>query len=298
MLGTPGINPEGFFFEVCNGKHPEWAVVRGNPFSNPYTKEQLTEQLDIIEQKNPAAKSLPWVRREYFGEWITDDRRRVISLSPSINYLYDWKPQPGDQFIIGVDWGDRYAAFVVGVYNRTAYPYLVFLEANALHGMLIDDHVKFIRSLMSAYPGAIIVADPGGVSRTIVREIRETYQLPVINAQKSDRKANVEMLNNDVSLGKIKIFNRDNPARPEDSALAKQWNQLVWVEDRAKGTRVESAPRDVHDAALYARRYAHTYLYKEPQRGPEPGTPEWYAEEARQIRDKKERSIRRKHRKY
>lgn len=298
MLGTPGLLPEGYFYEVCAGEHPEWVVVNGSPFENPHTRTQLQRQLDHLRVKNPYAESLPWVRREYFGEWTTDTRKNVIKVDPSQNYLYSWAPEHDDRYIISIDWGDEAAAFVVATYNIRRYPWLVYLESHNLKQMLVQDQVSFIRGLMERYKDSVVIADPGGIAKAFVRELRQVHGIPIIAAEKEDRMAQIEFMNSDISLGLVKLFNRENPDAPEEMLLARQWRQLVWIEHRGRGVREESRPRDIHDAALYARRYAHPYLHKPEDTGPAVGSPQWHVIQAREIRDRKERRLKKRHRKY
>lgn len=301
MCGTPPdvFNLEGnYFLQVCRGDHKEWHVVRGRHFENPHTAEQLRAEVAAGVEKNPNFLELPWVRREYFGEFVVDARKNVIHVDPAINYLTEWHSERDDQYIISIDWGDDIAAYAVATFNTRRYDYLVYLEAHALHGLLIHDHVNFIRSLLDRYPNAVVVADPGGVSKSIVRELREVHRLPIVNAKKDDRIAQIELMNSDLSLGKVRLYNVSNPADPAEHPLAKQWRELIWLENRVKGTREESRPRDIHDAALYARRYAHTYLHVPKSDKPEPGSPEYDRAIAAEMRRKKEARIYGKKRKY
>ena len=225
LLGTPGHLPVGYFFEVCNGQHPQWTTSKGNPFENPYTRVQLQKQLDVLVASNPNALDLPWVRREFFGDWVVDERKNVVHID-ALNYLYSWHPEPDDSYIISVDFGDDRAAFVVATYNPRRYPWLIYLESTMLSGMIVKDYVAHLKGWMERYPRATIIADPGGMAKALTREIRDVYQIPMVQAVKEDRQAQVELLVSDVTLGVVKIFNRNDPNSPQDTELARQWRQL------------------------------------------------------------------------
>lgn len=292
MCGTPGWQPVGYFFEVQRGDHPEWAVIRGTPFENPHTREALQKQLDIYRRANPDIDQEPWIQREYFGIWVVDTRKNVVRISPELNYLHQWKPHPQDRFVLGIDWGDSGTAFVIGTYNPTAHPWLIFLEAHLAEEELPHQWLTRVRDYQRRYPGLNIVADPGGISKTHVREFREVHGVPIINADKRDRQAQIEMVNSDASLGLIKIFHRQGATKdssgtehsmhPEDSPIARQWSELVWVNNSRTGAREEGKPRHIHDAGLFVRAYAYKHLYKEPETRPAPGSPE-----ARRIEEEK-----------
>lgn len=297
MIGTPGP-PRGYFYEVCRGEHSEWTVEKGNSFENPYTADLMQERLRRKIEANPALENDPSIRREFYGEWVIDTRKNVIQVDPAINYLYEWHPEADDEYIISIDWGDDNAAFVVATYNPRRYPWLIYLESQNLSGLIVKDYVSIIKTLQDKYPRHVLVVDPGGIAKAFKRELAEVHGIDCIPAKKEDRFAQVEFMSSDISTGIAKIYNRMDPKRPEDMSLCQQWRELVWVEKKRTGTREESWPRDLHDAALYARRYAHPYLHTPDQRPPQPGTREWHLLQSKTIREKKEKMLRQRRRKY
>lgn len=270
MQGTPGDQCYGYFYETTiKKKHTEWTVVQGKEFENPYTAVQLKEQLDLLIRANPKIADEAWVKREFFGEWVSDTRKNVIKLSPGANYLYKWQREPSDRFILGIDFGfEDPSAYVVATENPDRYPYLIYLDAFVKSKMYLHDHVKKIKEYMDEYPGIRIVADPGGNSKTLAEELRVVHGLPIETAEKPEKRAHVERLNSEATLGLIKIYNLRGPDSPENSPIARQWNELIRVfksrtsanEDSEDAVYTddweEGNPRHVHDACVYARRGA------------------------------------------
>lgn len=291
MVGTPGAMPQGFFFEVCSGDHPEWTLCRGSTFENPYMADVLRRRIARLKQANPNVESEPWFRRNVFGEWVVDKRKVVIPVDPAVNYLYRWHPEDDDNYIISIDWGEHATAYTVATYNPRRYPWLIYLEAKSLSGLLIDEQATVLQNLQNKYPEGVMICDPGGMAKALKMNLEAHYGLAMISAEKRDRSAEVQTLLSWVTLGNVKIFNRDEPDAPENSELAKQWRSLMWVKNRLRGTQEESTPRDIHDAAMYARRYAHPYLYEETEAEPEVGSPQWNAIQSQLIIEKKVRSL-------
>ncbi len=270
MQGTPGEQCYGYFYEVAvKRQHPEWTVVHGEEFENPYTAEQLKEQLALLQRANPKVANEPWVQREFFGRWVPDSRRNVVKISPELNYLYKWQREAGDRFILGIDFGfEDPAAYVLATENSLRYPYLIYLDAHVQTKMLLHDHIKKIREYQEQYPGLRIVADPGGNAKTLTEELRQTHGLPIEDAEKKEKRTHIERLNSEATLGLIKIYNLRNPSSPESSPIARQWNELIRIfkpgaivsDDPENPIYTdeweEGKPRHVHDACIYARRGA------------------------------------------
>jgi len=267
FCGTPGPMPEGYFYEVTAGQHPQWAVIHGSPMENPYTCAELQRQLEEYRLGNPNIDNEPWVKREYHGEWVVDTRANVIHVDPAINYLHEWRREEDDHFLLAIDWGDERAAMTLSTWNRRRYPWLIYLQSRTFGGATMQDYIDRIRYYQATYPKLDIVADPGGVAKSVVHELRIKHGIPIINAEKSDKFAQIQFMNRDLSLGNVKIFNLDDPGHPEDHPLAKEWRNLIWIVHPIKKTREEGKPRDIHDTALYSRRYASPHLWvaaKEP----------------------------------
>ena len=294
MLGTPGQVASGYFYEVVvERKHAHWAVVHGDPRENPHTAQQLDEQEEILRAGNPLVDQEPWFQREYRGRWVVDSRNNVCRVSPALNFLHRWEPHPRDRYLLGVDWGDQRAGFSIAVWNHDQYPWVVFLESETVYGGLITDHVKKIKAYQDKYKGLTIVADPGGVSKAIVRELEEVHGLSIQRADKEDRIAQIELMNTDLTCGLVKIYNVADPETPQNHELAREWANLTWVVNKNTGKAEEGRPRDLHDTALYIRRHCYKHWFDHNKvEPPKPGTEEHRLVEEKRIRSEIQKKLR------
>jgi hypothetical protein len=242
-----------------------WIVVRGDYLENPHTRPELQGQINRLTRANPNIQLEPWFQREYLSIWRPDTRNRVIKLTPQLNYLYQWERQPDDRFVLGIDFGfPDYSAYALLTWNPERSTDFIFIDAWERRDMEIHEHVTAIREYMLAYPGIRIVGDPswfGGKDRpsteALVTELNQIHGLPVEPADKRDKRFHVERMNSEASCGWLKIYNANDPGRPEDSAMAKQWNNLVRLKDGTEGK-----PRHLHDAGLYARQAAAPWAFR------------------------------------
>ncbi|MCP4591669.1 MAG: hypothetical protein GY842_13090 [bacterium] len=277
MAGTPGEQEGGYFWEVVwkgleeldrgvaiSKTHPIWTVVHGGPFENPYNAAQDRRQLAREKLANPRIEEEPWVQREYFGKWVADNRLLMVTLRPHLNYLYEWEPADDERFILSIDWGWTPAAYSLSAWNPRRHNNLVYLEAWEREEMMLADHLAAIREYIDHKVWGrdlTIIADPGGSSKTILEEIRRTYNIPLQNADKDGKDLTVQQINKEASTGNILVYNIHDPEHPEDNGVAKQWRSLTWKVDPVTKAREEGKPRHIHDTALYARKRARIHLF-------------------------------------
>lgn len=296
LTGTPGPVEAGYFWEVVvQQAWPEWVVVHGAPFENPHTRKQQQKKLDRYKRGNPDIEEQPWIRRRFFGEWVADNRDRVVALHPKLNYITEWEPEEGEEFVLSLDFGfsESDSAYVLSAWNPKRHNDYVYLEGWSKPEMMLADHLAALRSYQ-AHPvygrNLYIQADPGGNSKALTEELRRTYDIPIHDVDKSGKDARqliaftVAQLNMDASLGRLKIYNIHDPEHPELNGVAKQWNALGYIKNLRTGEKEIARPRDVHDGAVYGRRRMHPELYEE--------RPVIELSEAQRIRNRKERRAR------
>lgn len=272
ITGTPGIHKSGFFYNLMiKKKYPFFKLFYADSMKNPHTSEGIKAILDRYRQTGVDIENTPFIRREYFAEWVEDDRYRVINLNPSLNYLYHWQRHPADKYYLGIDFGFAgTSAYVVGVENREIHPNcLYYVDAWQQRDMLLKDHLRKIQEFQQRYGKITVIGDTGGPGTGIVRELQSSYGIKIVNAEKTDKRLNVIRLNNDAQGGHVKIFNPNDPDKPHESLMADQWNTLqkVWkktvqlddqenIEDSMAEEWEEGNPHHLHDAALYVRNAA------------------------------------------
>lgn len=286
MVGTPGDVCMGLFWKIAklNGAvegaasdgiedsdtsledsvATQFSFVQGVPFSNPYLEKQQRKTLDDLREENPDIDSQPWVLREYYNRWVSDNRNRVISIEPALSYLTDYSFEPDDRYILGIDYGfdPDGTAFTVATYNPRRHNWLVYLESFEQRKMLEEAIAKQIEEYMARYPSNLsIVLDSSGAGKSVIERLRQVHHLPVKEAsKKEDRRTTINAINSEASLGRIKFFNVVKPESPEESPVARQWQNLSWV--KTKRGLIEGRPRNIHDSAMYSFRVAKTFLHK------------------------------------
>lgn len=277
LAGTPG-DVENFFWEVVSGRHPGWIVERGQFLENPYTRQALIEEIEDLVRSNPNVVHEPWFQREYLGRWVSDSRLAEVEVDLARNGLLEWKREDDDRFCLGIDWGwtappavtsneeRRYsAAYVLGTWNPRRYPWFVYLSAREFPPMYVHEHVALLRKYRAEWKGLRIFGDPASEAGPLHDDLRLVNGIPIEDADKREKRYHIERLNSEAALGHLKIYNLDEPAHPEHSPLFKQWRSLVWARG-PRGVRIEGVPRHLHDGALYARRGAYLYAYREPEK--------------------------------
>lgn len=278
LTGTPGPVESGYFWEVVvDRKWPEWTVVSGHAFENPYTAAQQRKKLEKLKRLNPAIENEPWIRRRFFGEWVPDNRDRVVTLRPELNYLYEWAPAPDEEFVLSIDFGfTAPSAYVLSAWNPRRHNDYVFLEGWERKSMMLADHLAACRSYMNdpvIGRRLWIQGDPGGNSKALTEELRITYNIPIHDVDKNVARHTssgelglglvVAQLNMDASTGRLKVYNRLDPAHPELNGVAQQWNTLGYVVEPLTRKRKIGEPRHKHDAAVYCRRRMRPEIFEE-----------------------------------
>lgn len=279
MTGTPGQAQAGYFYEVYAGSHPEWSVQPCWSFmDNIHLPANARTEQWIIESVGPLDS--PRVRRECFGEWVTD--------ASSLVYQYDslrneWErdlPAGHDwQFILGIDVGYRDpTAFVIGAYART-HPWLFIVHAEAHEHWLPSQIEAKIGQLKEQYKIGRIVMDTGGsmaLNNMVEWNMRSNFG--IIPANKREKYEYIEHMNSEFYLSRIKVF--------KDLPVIQEWKTLPWADADAEkdSVRHDGRPKEhsgfsnhMTDAALYMFKESTHYRSKEPEPPPEPGTPDYWS---------------------
>lgn len=276
LAGTPGEEEAGYFWEVVVARqHPEWVVCHAEPFSNPFNAKKRRAKLERLKKANPKIEGEPWVRREYFGEWQPDNRLLIVEIRPELCLLREWKPLPGEEFVLGIDLGfDAPSAYVLGAWSPRAHGNLVYLDAWQQAEMLVGDHVAAIQRYQRAQGiyrvlaghRLRLVGDPGAGGKFTLAELERSYGIIVESAKKEGKALTVSQLNTESSMGRIKFYHLADPAHPERHPMVAYWNKKAWRVDPI--TKVRSEPKDMHrhHAGLYVRRAARIETYREPRK--------------------------------
>jgi hypothetical protein len=263
LIGTPGRVKVGYFFEACNGLRPfdeGWSVHPGWTFLNN-TSFPVETRTDEWIRANVGPLDSPRVRREAFGEWVTDSSTLVYRCSEANTHVGRLPPDHDWRFVLGMDLGFRDpTAFVVIAYSPThSCAYVVHAEA---HPHLLPSQIaEKIVSLDLAYGHfhCVVVDTGGSMARSTYEEwVKRFPSMSFRPAQKSPgyKYGAIEHLNSDLAALRLKV------CEGTPSALVREWTELPWDDGEAdddKGVRHDGVQHEhkgfhnhLSDACLYA----------------------------------------------
>lgn len=263
----------------------EWSAHSWTIAENTGNKRLWKEALAMKRRAGWADDNPVW-RREYLGEWVPDDGRRVYYFDAARNF---WTPGevtednvfglPGNhawRYVIGLDLGysDPFA-LQIAAFAETCPTFYQVWEYERTK-LTVSEIAGVINSAIERCGGEVdaIIADFGALGDTILATLQEEYGISVERASKKEKRDHIELLNGDLAPGEDK---EPRCKILKDSRLADEWTLLQWDE---KGEKEKSSLKNHNsDAFLYLVRKARHHFSVEPTIAPQPGSIE--AEKAR-----------------
>jgi phage terminase large subunit len=259
LIGTPG-NVKGFFYDITEqtGKAPGYSVHKWRSINNPYVAEHIKEEIANLIAQNPKVVEVPWFKQEYLGEWVSDDRLLCYYGLNEDNIIHSASELPNNLddliYILGIDLGyspDPSALTMVG-YDPHGDGRLYVLYSEKRYEQTVSDVAEWVRdyTFQGHKPHLMIVDE----QKQIVEEMRQRHHLPLEAAVKHGKAENISMLNADLILGKIRIY------EPNCPSLLEEMRSLVW-DERLLPLRKEKAglPNHCSDSFLYSWRRSTNY---------------------------------------
>ncbi len=276
LVGTPGLQPKGFFYELSQAK--SFSQHRWGMHDNPVYGGNVEEIHAEVLESNGWTRDTPTFRREYLGEWCADTEAGVYRVTEA--NLYDELPAGEWRYVLGVDFGyvDEAAFIVVGW--REHDPTLYVVHEDSEQELLVDDYVSRIRQLIKTYAPVAIIADAGALGKTLVKTLVENHGLPIEAADKRDKAMAIRQVNSDLAKHAVKL-RRDG--------LYDQMSTLRWHPEKIGIMEQPGMPNDRCDAMLYAYRKAYHYIQKPLPPKVAHGSAEYFAKIEKEIWREKER---------
>ena len=260
-------NPGGIYHSFYKShfitKPEDREFIKASWLDNPH--------LDHAEYSK-ALDSLDSVTRAQLKEglWIEDASERVYKFDASKN-LIESLPELETKrdkwsYVIGCDlgWHDESAATVLAFSQHDPTLYAIHTEKHP--HMTISDLAAMVSRLMVKYPPDAIVCDTAGGSKQVVESLKTApYYLPVLAADKTNKRGYIQLVNGDLEKGKFLLLT------DETQPLQKEWLELPWKDCQHK-TEHPSAPNHCSDSALYAYKYARHHYASQAESRPLPGT--------------------------
>lgn len=256
LIGTPGPILDGAFYKACHGKKPygEYSNHTWSLLDNPHLEQDPVEWLETYKRQKGISEDNPIFQREYRGKWVKAEDHFVYKLKEK-NVLEPENPKEcwDVNYIIGVDLGydDATAISVIGYRNYSPVCRVVttFKKTN----MNVSQVAEEVRRYYELYNPVSIVADSGGLGKSIVEEMRQRYSIPIKAAEKHQKYEYIELMNSDLHENKLIINNTETELIEE--MLTLQWDETK----RAISDRYED---HLCDATLYAWRESKHFAYE------------------------------------
>jgi hypothetical protein len=273
LTSTPGLRPSGYLHRAAHDPAAVWSRHGWTLHDNPAVKDvdaYLAEKL----ADNAWTHDTPVFMREYLGLWAVDLDSQVYRVG-ELNYTDDL-PQV-DHTIIGVDFGfiDETAFVVIGWREHDPVLYVLHVES---HGeKIISDVADRLRELRNIFQPITMVADTGGLGRSIVAELAGRHNLLLEAAEKRDKPAAIRAINSDFRRELIKV--------EATSPIVQQWQTLRWHPDYIGLKEQDGIANDLCDAFAYAFRKARHFTATPKKNTPTPGTTDAHRARARAMLD-------------
>ena len=253
----------------------------------PFVEAKLEDNpsLDAAEYEQSLAELDPITRQQLrHGVWVQDSgglvyssfNRGLIVPKPVVDPSRPWR------HILSWDFGftDECAWGVHGWEKHSKVVYKLMSEKRA--GIIPSESAEITQALDAVYHFDRIVGDVGGLGKGYAEEMRRRFSIPIEPAEKQNK------------LGYIKLFNGAMERREflvvegTNECFVDEAEELPWAtEERLK--EALGLPNHSCDESLYGWRAATAWSEDdEPSKGPQKGTPEWYALEQQR---EKERAI-------
>jgi phage terminase large subunit len=252
LIGTPGPTCNGIFYEAAVGAAEYYSRHKWSLLDN-FHLHNAAGWLSDLKTRREWSDDNPTYRRQYLGEWVVDLSALVYKFNINKN-VYHELPNVDFNYVIGLDYGWNDAtAFCVLAYSEK-HPNAYVLDSYGRSEMTPSMIATELKKLMVKYNPERIIADTGGLGRSITEEMRLRYDLPIIAAEKTEKMTAIDMLNCDFMDRRLFI-------NAKCKALHSQLEALTW-DDKHKED--PSLPNDLCDSFLYSTRYSRHYWGKIP----------------------------------
>ena len=252
LIGTPGPTCNGIFYEAAVGSAEYYSRHKWSLLNN-FHLHNANGWLSDLKQRREWSDDNPTFRRQYLGEWVVDLSALVYKFNISKN-VFHTLPDINFTYIIGLDYGWNDAtAFCVLAYSDK-WPNAYIVECYGRTEITPSNIAVELQKLMIKYNPERIIADTGGLGRSITEEMKSRYSLPIQAAEKSEKMTAIDMLNCDLIDGRLFVH-------ASLKNLHMQYESLTWDDKHKEDPTLSN---DLCDCSLYAHRFSRHYWGKLP----------------------------------
>lgn len=230
--GTPSPVPAGLFYTATTGDGgPKWSTHSWTILDNPFITG-TTAWLEQYRRQYGMTEEHPTYQREWLGLWVRDTGALVAPYDSTRNgFRVDELPPGKYDYAVIVDLGAGSAAstaFLV-MAQRRGFPETYILSAEKKPDMIPSKIAATAEMLARQCPTwPQIVVDEGGLGKGYADEMRKTYGLNAVAAEKSKKRAFLELFYGDLRAGTIKL----DPYTCR--ALVDEMQLCQWTPDRSE----------------------------------------------------------------
>lgn len=307
IAGTPGLLLTGRWFDAACSKTSSaawerhaWTIHQNSELPDikkrlkdgraTSVEEAADQILDEVRKRNGWTVDNMVYRREFLNEWITDDDALLYRYNPDKHDVDDPNLDiSGWRHVLGVDIGSNDdTAYVVWAYHphfRTAYQ--VYEDKRPKLGT--SQIMEGIVSLSETFHPERIAIDYSTGGANYIIDLQQRFGLPVEAAEKTKKALFIDLMNSELTDGKLKVLPIERDAKDDtvsSGKLAYEWTQIE--RDKRTGKERPGSIDHLSDAALYAWRLI-PHLRGEAVK--DEGMPEWADQMLRdKLRNMKKRA--------
>jgi hypothetical protein len=255
--GTPGRILSGYWYDITMGKIPGYSVHSWTLEDNPYMPLGILEK---VKKKFGWTDETPEFIRQYLGRWALDPSTLVFSGFSDKNIV----PSPWDKSydsILSIDFGVVHSTSFI-LLSHKSYDIAVRVPwSEKRAGMAPSEVADEARALKAQYGCTRMIGDLGGMGKAYAQEMQARHHLTIEPADKRDKLALIEMVNDGFRQGHLVVDPRNTDLIRELRSL--QWDELH--EDIADGQA-----DDLVDALCYGYQQVRHRYVKPPDPKDEP----------------------------
>jgi len=287
VIGTPGNFTKSFWAQLTRGckagtlgdpqlREPGWSAHTWRWEANPYTRDQVAEQIARMTAENPLIVETAGYRQNYEGEWVIDTDELVYKFNAERNTFTTLPVYERGEwtYVLAIDLGyTDPTAFTLLAFHPLD-PVLYILESWKKSGLDITAVAHQIKGYaplrilgyQQRFRIQEIVIDNSNAQA--VAELAMRHGLSLTPAERQGKADFQELMSDDLVQGRIKVH-------PEKcAALVDEWQSLIWDPNSDRHEEHPDLPNHCADAALYGWRATYAFLAKVPVPPPPPGTKE------------------------
>jgi len=252
LISTTSNLTGTLYHDITTNKEKGWMNFQWTTYDNPYMSKKWDNEISFLVENKPGIEQTASFRRMYLNQWVVDKDALVYKYSDN-NITSELPEGHRWSYVLGIDLGyNDDTSFVTCAYSEYD-PNLYVIDAFKASNMIVSDVASKIKELDAIYNYDTFVID--NASKQVVEEIKQRHHIPLIAAEKTDKRGYIEMLNSDLITKNIQIL-------PKAKELTVEWDTLVWDErelEKKKYVEHPKCPNHLSDAFLYAWRWCYNY---------------------------------------